>query len=59
MHKLCHSLTDHESRIRTMEEVVIDVQAYVDANMSQIKEFVAGVVKKLPVPMDLTREVQC
>ena len=41
----------------SVEEVVLDVKKYVDENMAEIKEFVAGVVKKLPIPMDLTKEV--
>lgn len=45
-----------EKRVDTLEQQLKDIDAYVEKHIDELKEFVAGIVKKLPVPMDFTTE---
>eukprot|EP00002_Diphylleia_rotans_P031068 TRINITY_DN6432_c0_g1_i1.p1 TRINITY_DN6432_c0_g1~~TRINITY_DN6432_c0_g1_i1.p1 ORF type:complete len:602 (+),score=135.74 TRINITY_DN6432_c0_g1_i1:66-1871(+) len=49
-------VAEQEKRLQEIELITNDVKKYVDENIAQLKEFVAGIVKKLPVPMNFTTQ---
>ncbi|KJE95508.1 hypothetical protein CAOG_05957 [Capsaspora owczarzaki ATCC 30864] len=45
-----------EKRVLTLEEELKEIDLFVQDHISELKEFVAGIVKKLPIPMNFTTE---
>ncbi|UCG00941.1 MAG: hypothetical protein JSW11_15155 [Candidatus Heimdallarchaeota archaeon] len=50
------AIDDHNKRISEMVHSYEDLKAYVDENVSELKEFISQIAKKLPIPSEFSTE---